>query len=89
MSIHVHKEQEKYKEMIPYNWLKGPAVHRLYRKQKESFFRQLYFRIDQSFKVPHLGLGSAVHISSPGTTNSFIYFPFVSDFISFLFGRKH
>lgn len=54
--------------MIPYNWLKGPAVHRLFRKEKESFFRQLYFRKDQSFKVPHLGLGSAVHISSPGTT---------------------
>ena len=66
MEIHVHKEQKKYSEMIPYNWMKGPAVQKLYRKPKESLFRQPYFRKNQNFKVPHLGLGSAVHISSPG-----------------------
>ena len=56
--------------MIPYNWLKGPAVQKLYRNTnnttKDSYFRQPYFRSNQNYRVPHLGLGSAVHISSPG-----------------------
>ena len=57
----------KYSEIIPYNWLKGPAVQKLYRNRKDNFFRLPYFKKPyEHYKVPHLGLGSAVHISSPG-----------------------
>ena len=66
MEINVHgEEQNSYSDLIPYNWLKGPAIEKLYRTKSDTNFRQPYFKAYQNYKVRHLGLGSAIHLSSP------------------------
>ena len=62
--------------MTRFNWLKGPTIRKLYPSNPNNdeldFRMRGTFKLRESERIPHLGLGSAVHLSSPGVPMSAI-----------------